>query len=202
MNTQTMRQLAAITAIVLSVAAAGAYQFILPRMTQVRENEAQARHMTGTGAQVNAAEVERVERTFKRAAHQVSQIEQYNENAADVMALYDRLSSAGRVFGLEIDQISASENTASGEDQNKTTLRITASGYFDQIIHFLTRFEDTVTFHRIRTLRLDPQGSTVDQRVRAVIEVEFFRFTLPDSLAALGEAETNRADTKQSLVAP
>jgi Tfp pilus assembly protein PilO len=189
---QTTRERLTHFVIALSVVAGGYLFLVEPQKrlfdeleAQVQELRTQASETTDEQAGPNLEISDRVAQ-LRRLVHE---IERGNEPYLDATRLYEDITSLADARGIELGPFSPKHREASQQEPAALSLRLIASGAYEELTDFVSALEFQAGFSRIVEIGVRPTGDRADPTVRATIQVEFLKFELPEALASLVEGQ-------------
>jgi len=183
MNNDSYRQFIAFTAIGMAVIVGGVYQFIVPRMNEIRTNHATIEQLekdTGNSQQDQAV-LDRINLLSQRS----EVVRKTNEKAGDSGALYDLLQSLASETGIEFDRIQPADAKGSGKGPQISTYRMTWVGSFEQTVSFMHIVDTQIeTFYRIADFQMTPvTGENDDQQLVSVqLGLSFYQYPIDEVL--------------------
>jgi len=111
-----------------------------------------------------------------------------NETFSDVTSVYDVVTGLADKCNLSLGPFSPQQHPGSDSEASVLSVRITATGQYDQLARYIHLLSDTAGFNRTVELSVQPLGDELNKEVRATIHMEFLTFDIPKALTSLVEA--------------
>ncbi|MCK4871384.1 MAG: hypothetical protein KAS72_01550 [Phycisphaerales bacterium] len=189
MNSYLSRELLTHLVIAIGIVAAAHVMLIQPQRTRLAELE---RRIETLQADVATPDQSRqipedllVEADSVRAL--ANEVRERNKVAEDVAQLYDQLYQLAVDHELELGPFTPRHLPGETDEPDVLSLRIIATGRYDDVATFLNALRDLPGFCRTTSVTVRPIGDAPDALVRATISTGFLTFELPKSLAMLSE---------------
>ncbi|MAE65413.1 MAG: hypothetical protein CMJ18_14175 [Phycisphaeraceae bacterium] len=179
------RELAAVLVMVIAVSGGATYGLVVRPGAKLRALHAEQIEINKEGRGVSVADHARLKSAYDNLREEVAAIENVNGRAQDTAGLYELISQFTSELGLEVEQVSPRGGTAGAGGRTTRTLTVVVQGTYPKIAALIARIEQTGTFHRVRSVKVAPRNIAEPARLTAVIEAEFFRFDIPDTLTLL-----------------
>jgi hypothetical protein len=191
MSTSAYRDLIAQAVIVIAICAAGWLLLVKPMARELASHEAQIAQSQCTPEQpIGQPTIEQFAGRMSAIKARIKQIKAYNGLADDSSRLYSIIMDLAATHDIQVQELTPGAQQRSNDLDAASVIRIemVLEGSFDKVAEFVDAVDQTRAFVRPASLMFTPVQDRQKSRVAARFVCEALRFKLPDSLAAIREA--------------
>lgn len=189
MSSYLSRELLTHLIIAIGIVAAAHVMLIQPQRTRLAELERRIETL-----QADVAATDQSQQTPRDVSAEAdsmrslaNEVRERNKVAEDVARLYDQLYQLAADHELDLGPFTPQHRPGGTDEPDVLSLRIIATGHYDNVATFLNSLRDSPGFCRTTSVTVCPIGDAPDALVRATISTGFLTFELPKSLAMLLE---------------